>query len=142
MEGHLTVVGRLIAKAGQEVALRDALVAVSEASRREPGCINYDLHVDRDDPGRFLIYENWVSEAALDAHFDLPHSRALSARFPELLACPLSMERLTEITPWAGRRGAARRRGSRSENHDPTSSSCGPRVTNGPSAVDGRQVMR
>lgn len=103
MEGHLTVVGRLVARCGQETALREALIALSEASRREPGCLNYDLHVDRDDPGRFLIYENWVSEAALDAHFNLPHSRAFAARVPALLAMPLSIERLTEITPRSGR---------------------------------------
>lgn len=104
MDRKLTVVGRLIARAGQETALRQALLDVADASRRETGCINYDLHVDRDDPGRFLIYENWISEAALDAHFDMPHSRALAARFGELLATPLTMEKLTEITPWLGRR--------------------------------------
>lgn len=104
MKGHLTVVDRLVARCGQETALREALVALSEASRREPGCLNYDLHVDRDDPGRFLIYENWVSEAALGAHFDLPHSRAFAACFPTLLAMPLSIERLTKIAPRSGRR--------------------------------------
>lgn len=105
MQGdHLTIVGRLVARCGKEQALREALLIVAEESRREPGCINYDLHVDHGDPGRFLIYENWASDAALEAHFDLPHSRAIAARFDELLAMPLTMERLTEITSWAGRR--------------------------------------
>ena len=104
MEGHLTVVGRLIAKAGQEVALRDALVAVSEASRREPGCINYDLHVSESEPDHFTLYENWVDQAALDLHFEQPHSRALAQRLPDLLATELTMERLTEISGWIGRK--------------------------------------
>jgi quinol monooxygenase YgiN len=102
----LTIVGRLIARAGQEAALREALLAAAAASREEPGCINYDLHVDRDDPGRFLIYENWVSEAALEMHFDQPHSRALAGKFDNLLAMPLTMERLEELTSYIGRKEA------------------------------------
>lgn len=104
MSGKLTVVGRLVARAGKEHELGKALLEVAGASRQEPGCINYDLHVDRDDPGRFLIYENWTSDAALQAHFDMPHSRGLAARFEDLLAVPLAMEKLTELTPWIGRR--------------------------------------
>jgi hypothetical protein len=34
---------------------------------------------------------------------DRRHTAGL-ARFDELLAAPLAMERLTEITPWVGRR--------------------------------------
>lgn len=96
---NLTVVGRLVARTGQEEALREALRSVAIDSRREPGCLCYDLHVDRDDPGRFLIYETWTGDAALAAHFELAHSRALAARLDELLAVPLAMENLTFLAP-------------------------------------------
>jgi hypothetical protein len=33
-----------------------------------------------------------------------PHSKALAARLPELLAEPLAMERLTEISAYQGRK--------------------------------------
>lgn len=100
----LTIIGRLQAKPGRGQELRVALEPVVEASRREPGCINYDLHVSETNPDHFTIYENWVDQAALDLHFEQPHSRALAERLPELLATELTMERLTEISGWIGRR--------------------------------------
>jgi len=99
-----TIIGRLGARPGQEAALRQALLEVVAASRAEPGCLNYDLHVAEDDPALFVLYENWASQTALDAHFALPHSRALAARFDTLLAAPLAMERLIEISAPAPRR--------------------------------------
>lgn len=100
----LTIIGRLQAKPGRGQELRAALEPVVEASRRESGCINYDLHVSETNPDHFTIYENWVDQAALDLHFEQPHSRALAERLPELLATELTMERLTEISGWIGRR--------------------------------------
>lgn len=57
----ITVVARFRAKRGMENRLRQELIALVEPTRREPGCINYDLHQDRDDPVQFLFYENWTS---------------------------------------------------------------------------------
>ena len=101
---NLTIIGRLHAKRGRGGELKEALLPVVAASRREPGCINYDLHVDVADPNAFVIYENWVDQAALDRHFKQPHSVALAARLPELLEKPLTMERLGEISDWIGRK--------------------------------------
>ncbi|HZL13734.1 MAG TPA: putative quinol monooxygenase, partial [Verrucomicrobiae bacterium] len=48
--------------------------------RKEAGCINYDLHVAPDDPSKFLFYENWTSNAHLDAHGQTPHIQNLRTR--------------------------------------------------------------
>ncbi|MBX7484034.1 carboxymuconolactone decarboxylase family protein [Qipengyuania qiaonensis] len=100
----LTIIGTLQAKPGLGGELREALEPVVAASRQEPGCINYDLHVDAGNPDRFMLYENWADQAALDRHFEQLHSKALAARFDELLAEPLKMDCLTEISDWIGRR--------------------------------------
>lgn len=101
---HLTIIGRLRALTGREDELRDALLEVTRASREEPGCLNFDLHQDLQDPAKFIIYENWRDEAALALHFSLPHSLALALRLPTLLAEPLHMERLRELSVFQGRR--------------------------------------
>ena len=44
-----------------------------EPTRAEEGCVNYDLHRRADDPTRFVLYEGWESQAALDAHMATPH---------------------------------------------------------------------
>ena len=106
MTHQLTVIGRLRARRGREDDLRAALLETLEASRREPGCVNYDLHTSADEPGLFVLYENWRDAAALEEHFAQPHSSALAARLDALLAEPLAMERLTEISVYVGRREA------------------------------------
>jgi quinol monooxygenase YgiN len=61
----------------------EAIAAAREmmaATRREPGCISYAFSADLADPGRFRIFEEWQSQAALDAHFTAPHMAAFSAK--------------------------------------------------------------
>ena len=46
---------------------------LAEASRQEPGCIMYVVHQRKDDPRKFLVYEQYKDEAALDAHRNSEH---------------------------------------------------------------------
>jgi quinol monooxygenase YgiN len=38
------------------------------ATRKEAGCIYYDVHVALSDPNCFVTVERWESQEALDAH--------------------------------------------------------------------------
>ena|SRR5579872_2905443 len=81
----LTVVAELHAKAGKEEDLRRALLALIEPTRREEGCVQYDLHVHTHDPGRFVFYENWVSREHLDRHLASDHLTRFRALADDLL---------------------------------------------------------
>lgn len=85
----VTIMAHLRAKPGQEGALHDALVEVARASRQEAGCITFDMHVSRDDSALFLAFERWADDAAIQAHFETPHFKAIAARSEELLAEPM-----------------------------------------------------
>ena len=39
---------------------------------KEPGCITFEVSVDRDDPRRFFFYEIYLSEADFEAHTQTP----------------------------------------------------------------------
>ena len=39
----------------------------------EPGCLVFRPHQDRKDPTRFLLYEVYADEAALEVHRESPH---------------------------------------------------------------------
>ncbi len=54
-------------------AIRKNLVALTEGSRQEPGCVSYIAHFITDDPTTVLIYEQYRDEAALEAHRNTPH---------------------------------------------------------------------
>jgi quinol monooxygenase YgiN len=58
---------------GHEDELAEQLLALLGPTRSEPGCILYELHRDPENAGKFLFYEIWVDQAALDAHTASPH---------------------------------------------------------------------
>ncbi len=84
----LTVIAILKAKPGKEAAMKKELLALIPPTRKEPGCLNYDLHQDTEDPARFVFHENWTSKAHLDAHLERPHLKALNAKGVELFGEP------------------------------------------------------
>lgn len=71
------------AKPGQADALEAVLLDLVAPTRAEAECVNYDLHRFRDDPARYVLYEGWTSQAALDAHMRTPHFIAAG---PKLVA--------------------------------------------------------
>lgn len=56
---------------------RDTLLAlledVAHGSRREPGCLRYDISLPADEPNSIVLWEEYVDQAALDAHMAAPH---------------------------------------------------------------------
>jgi quinol monooxygenase YgiN len=80
----ITVVATFEARAGKEAELKQALLGLLAPTRKEAGCINYDLHVSPENPTKFLFHENWTSRALLDAHSKSPHLAALHSRLGEL----------------------------------------------------------
>ncbi|HUD24017.1 MAG TPA: putative quinol monooxygenase [Acidobacteriaceae bacterium] len=62
------------AEADHEV-VAEMLRKLTLASRQEPGCVNYVSHFLAGDPGTVLIYEQYVDEAALEAHQNTAHFR-------------------------------------------------------------------
>ncbi len=93
----LTVVAELVAKPGKADELRAALTGLVDPTRKEDGCVQYDLHESTDKPGSFVFYENWTSRAALDVHLQSPHLIALGAIAPDLLIEPARILTYTRI---------------------------------------------
>jgi quinol monooxygenase YgiN len=80
----ITVVAAFQARPGKETELKNALIGLVAPTRKEAGCINYDLHASPENPAKFLFHENWTSKAHLDAHLKSPHIAALLPRVDEL----------------------------------------------------------
>jgi quinol monooxygenase YgiN len=80
-----TVLALFEAKPGKEQALKEALTTLIKPTRAEEGCINYDLHQDRDNPAKFMFHENWVNKEAHAKHGTTPHIQAWRAKRDELI---------------------------------------------------------
>ncbi len=87
----LVVIATMKAKAGKEPELAKLLKGFIAPTRKESGCIQYDLHVDLNDPGTFTFYERWTDEAALNAHLQTPHMTSGFAAMGPLTAGPASI---------------------------------------------------
>ena len=84
----VTLVVTFQARPGKEAGLRKMLTGLLAPTRKEAGCINYDLHISPDDSTKLLFYENWTSKAHLDAHGQTPHIQNLRARMNEFCVEP------------------------------------------------------
>ena len=62
-----------MAKVGREIEVASILVKLTEESRKEPGCIMYQVHKHKTEARRFFIYEQYRDDAALEAHRAAPH---------------------------------------------------------------------
>jgi autoinducer 2-degrading protein len=71
------VLARLLARSGEEATIIEAMREIVPASRAEPGCLVYVAHQDESDPRRFMFYEQYVDEAAYQAHVESEHYRRL-----------------------------------------------------------------
>lgn len=101
---QVTNIAFIRAKTGRSEVLGKRLLALVEPSRREPGCINYDLHRSDTDPDLWCVYENWRSEDDLSAHFALPHMQAFVADVPSLVEGELDLRRFSMTSAPAPRR--------------------------------------
>jgi quinol monooxygenase YgiN len=85
-KGAVTLVVVLRAKEGQEGLLEAELRALIGPTRREEGCITYDLHRALDMPGAFFLHEVWATRDHHRLHTKTPHFLRWDARKDALLA--------------------------------------------------------
>lgn len=62
------VVARFYTQAGKEREVEAVLRQMIPISNAEPGCVQYIVNRSVDDPRMFLLYEQYVDEAAFNAH--------------------------------------------------------------------------
>jgi quinol monooxygenase YgiN len=82
----VTLIVLLRAREGQETILEAELRGMVAPTRKEDGCLRYDLHRSIDTPGALLLHEVWESREAHTEHTHSPHFLRWNARKDALLA--------------------------------------------------------
>jgi quinol monooxygenase YgiN len=85
VEGPFTLVVVFKVKEGKEKNLLEAARPCIAATRKENGCLQYDLQQDVENPRQFMFYERWKNIAALEEHFKTEHLKRLIDNLKELL---------------------------------------------------------
>ncbi len=60
-------------KPGAEEKCKEYIRILQDHSRQEPGCLMYVGHQSTENPRKFLFYEQYRDQAALDAHRASPY---------------------------------------------------------------------
>jgi quinol monooxygenase YgiN len=70
---ELQVIARHTVREGEEDVVLAALDRLIAAARTEPGTLAFDAFHSREQPGRYVLLERYVSREAFEAHRATPH---------------------------------------------------------------------
>jgi len=80
MSETLQIVARIQAAAGQADDLEQAMTVLVEETRKEEGCLRYELNRGTQNPDLFVFVEEWQSEPLWEAHMSGAAIRAFNQR--------------------------------------------------------------
>ncbi len=80
------VLARITARPDKLEELRSLLLDLVKETRKEKGCISYQLPQSKADPGDFTFVEEWESDSAIDAHLTTVHVQDVFSKTASLLA--------------------------------------------------------
>lgn len=69
----LTIVAKILAKEDKRTLVKEELLKLIDITRKEEGCIDYDLHQDNENANLFLFYENWTNRDLWQKHMGNSH---------------------------------------------------------------------
>ena len=82
----LRVVARIKAKPGKVGQVRELLCGLVEPTRKESGCVSYELLQNKEDPTDFTFVEEWESDAAFERHAASDHIKAIGPKLQPVVA--------------------------------------------------------
>ena len=91
------VIARISAKPDVAAQVRQILIDLVAPSRKEPGCLSYELFQDDENPVEFITVEQWSDSSAVAAHMATPHVGAAIAKAGSLLAGAPVIHRFTQL---------------------------------------------
>jgi quinol monooxygenase YgiN len=82
----LSVVARIKARPGKVNELLSIVSSLVEPTRKEPGCLQYILLQNNEDPTDLTLVEEWRDSKALESHFATKHFKDALKNLPNLVA--------------------------------------------------------
>jgi quinol monooxygenase YgiN len=93
----LKVVAIAETSAERAAELKEVCLGLIEPTRKESGCISYELYQDSTNPGRLTFIEEWESQVHLDIHLKTPHLVAAGESFGKIVTKDLMVIMLNKL---------------------------------------------
>lgn len=81
----IKVIARISVKAGGEEQVKSVLSNLVKPTRKESGCISYELLHNSQEPTEFVLLEEWSTQIALDGHTEASHTKNAEAKVADWL---------------------------------------------------------
>ena len=82
----IVIAGQIPIRADKREEAVAAALEMAAATQQEAGCISYDFHASLADPNLILVFEEWETAEALQAHFETPHMAVFRQKLPNIVA--------------------------------------------------------
>jgi quinol monooxygenase YgiN len=73
------------AKLGSESEVGKLISGLAEKVRREPGNTEFTVYRERDNPGKFFVFEQYLDEASLEAHISAEYGLIFNRQLSSLI---------------------------------------------------------
>ena len=73
MTKELTIIARIEAKKDKIEFVKKELLKLIEPTRKEEGCLYYNINQDNENPELFLAYESWQNQEKCQNHLQSDH---------------------------------------------------------------------
>ncbi len=80
----IVVVAKSILKEGKAEEFKNLTKELIEETRKENGCIEYNLYEDMENVNLLTFVEKWEDMACLKAHFEAPHFKKIIPQLGDL----------------------------------------------------------
>lgn len=82
---ELSVVVHFTARPGKEAQLHKWLTSLPGPTRKEPGCIRYELNQEIENKAAYTFVEKFVDRGAFEAHVKMPYAQRFSEQLDDLV---------------------------------------------------------
>jgi quinol monooxygenase YgiN len=97
MSNGVRVVVKVVARTEAIAEITAIVLKLAAQSRKETGCVSYEVLKDMSNAEIFVLVEEWSSLAALDAHNKTAHFHEAVSNSQPFLAKPLEVGRYAAI---------------------------------------------
>jgi quinol monooxygenase YgiN len=92
MSDPVIVIARARSRPDARARFIAAALECIAATRREHGCLAYDMHESVTEPGQFVCIESWEQREHVDAHMKQPHVLAFLQEAGACVTAPRVIE--------------------------------------------------
>ena len=76
MTDRLIIIAHIEAKEGQLELVKKEVLALIEPTKKEQGCLRYELHQDHENSNLFIFTEEWENQDLWQKHMENTHLQA------------------------------------------------------------------